>query len=67
MKQRIVGGMRIPTDNRDQVVCSECKQKRVRAMEGVYNFFENGWLVARGVLDFHLGSTSLTPWSSRAC
>jgi len=39
MKQRIVGGMHIPAKDRDQVVCSECKQKRVREMEGVYTFF----------------------------
>jgi len=38
--------MHIPAEDRDQVVCSECKQKRVRAMEGVYTFFETGWLVA---------------------
>ena len=29
--------MHIPAEDRDRVVCSECKQKRVRAMEGVYS------------------------------
>jgi hypothetical protein len=31
--------MHIPAEDRDQVVCGECKQKSIRAMKGVYTFF----------------------------